>query len=59
MDIEPTADADTQDEDVVDKLRDLPVGTGDPNIVGDVGPTDTPPGADPPPPVGEDVPGEA
>jgi hypothetical protein len=33
---------------VLDKMRDTGVGTEDPNIVGDVGPTDIPPGADPP-----------
>jgi hypothetical protein len=34
--------------DALDRLRDAPVGTNDPNIVGDVGPTDVPPGEDPP-----------
>lgn len=29
------------------KLREVPVGTNDPNIVGDVGPFDVPPGRDP------------
>jgi hypothetical protein len=28
-------------------LREMPTGTNDPNIVGDVGPTDIPPGSDP------------
>lgn len=37
----------SDDENVLDKLREMPVGTNDPNIVGDVGPTDIPPGADP------------
>ena len=37
----------SDDEDMIDKLRDMPVGTNDPNIVGDVGPTDIPPGSDP------------
>lgn len=32
----------------VEALREMPVGTNDPNIVGDVGPTDIPPGSDPP-----------
>lgn len=37
-----------QHEGVLDRLRDMPVGTFDPNIVGDAGPTDVPPGTDPP-----------
>ena len=32
---------------LADRLRGSGVGTEDPNIVGDVGPTDIPPGADP------------
>jgi hypothetical protein len=36
------------DDDLLDKLRDMPVGVNDPNIIGDVGPTDIPPGTDPP-----------
>jgi hypothetical protein len=35
------------EEGFLDKLRDTSVGTEDPNIVGDVGPTDIPPGRDP------------
>ncbi len=35
-------------EDVAAKLRDMPVGLNDPNIIGDAGPTDIPPGTDPP-----------
>ena len=35
------------DESALDKMRDTGVGTEDPNIVGDVGPTDIPPGRDP------------
>lgn len=31
----------------LDAMREMPVGTNDPNIVGDVGPTDVPPGTDP------------
>ena len=50
------------DEDLYDQLRDMPVGTNDPNIVGDAGPTDVPPGTDPPSaprePVAEDLPGD-
>jgi hypothetical protein len=37
----------TREELVADRLRGSGVGTEDPNIVGDVGPTDIPPGADP------------
>jgi hypothetical protein len=33
---------------LVDELRDMPVGTNDPNIIGDAGPLDVPPGSDPP-----------
>ncbi len=36
------------DEDLLDQFREMPVGTNDPNIVGDAGPTDVPPGTDPP-----------
>jgi hypothetical protein len=35
------------DESAMDELRQMPVGTNDPNIVGTVGPTDIPPGSDP------------
>ncbi len=35
-------------EDILDQLRDMPVGVNDPNIIGDAGPTDIPPGTDPP-----------
>lgn len=35
-------------EGLLDRMRDMPVGTLDPNIVGDAGPTDVPPGTDPP-----------
>ena len=38
---------DTGGESLVDRLRGTGVGVEDPNIVGDVGPTDIPPGADP------------
>lgn len=34
------------DDSIVDRLRGTGVGVEDPNIVGDVGPTDIPPGAD-------------
>ncbi len=36
----------TQREDIFEPFRDVPVGTNDPNIVGDVGPTDVAPGKD-------------
>ena len=36
-------------EKVIDRARGTGVGTEDPNIVGDVGPTDVPPGKDPDP----------
>ena len=35
-------------EDILDQLRDMPVGVNDPSIIGDAGPTDVPPGTDPP-----------
>ena len=44
---EPIASDDTDDEGLLDRLRGGGVGTEDPNIVGDVGPTDIPPGHDP------------
>lgn len=34
------------DESLIDRLRGTGVGVEDPNIVGDVGPTDIPPGRD-------------
>ena len=34
-------------ESLIDRLRGTGVGVEDPNIVGDVGPTDIPPGRDP------------
>lgn len=36
-----------KDEHLADKVRHSGVGVEDPNIVGDVGPTDIPPGTDP------------
>lgn len=33
---------------LIDRMRDTGVGTEDPNIVGDAGPTDIPPGRDDP-----------
>lgn len=35
------------EEDQLEPFREVPVGTNDPNIVGDVGPFDKPPGTDP------------
>lgn len=43
-----TGPPDHDDESVLDRLREMPVGTNDPNIIGDAGPTDVPPGSDPP-----------
>lgn len=43
----PTGE-DAEDEGLLDRMRDMPVGTLDPNIIGDAGPTDIPPGSDPP-----------
>ena len=42
--VEPESD---EDEDLLDRARGTGVGTEDPNIVGDAGPTDIPPGKDP------------
>jgi len=57
---------DDQHESLIERLRGSGVGVEDPNIVGDVGPTDIPPGpdpdtegglfADPPQPAGPDDP---
>jgi hypothetical protein len=38
---------DNHHDSLLDELRESPVGTNDPNIVGNVGPTDIPPGQDP------------
>jgi hypothetical protein len=35
-------------EGILEELREMPVGTNDPNIIGDAGPLDVPPGSDPP-----------
>ena len=46
---EDVPDEQLEDEDgVLDRMRGSGVGVEDPNIVGDAGPTDIPPGADPP-----------
>lgn len=39
-------DDDNEGESILDRLRGTGVGVEDPNIVGDVGPTDIPPGSD-------------
>lgn len=39
-----------EDDGVLDRLRNMPVGTLDPNIIGDAGPLDVPPGSDRPDP---------
>lgn len=44
----PTQAADDEESDgVLDRMRGTGVGVEDPNIVGDAGPTDVAPGADP------------
>lgn len=43
----PDAELVDDDEGLLDRLRGTGVGVEDPNIVGDVGPVDVPPGADP------------
>jgi len=42
----PAGDEVPGDEPFLDRLRGTAVGSEDPNIVGDVGPTDIPPGTD-------------
>ena len=42
----PGGDDAVYHEGVLDRLRDSPVGFNDPNIVGDAGPFDVPPGRD-------------
>jgi len=44
--IEEPGDPEAGEEGFLDRLRGTAVGTEDPNIVGDVGPTDIPPGID-------------
>lgn len=48
MTTNPEPQGDAVHDGPIDRLRDAPVGTNDPNIVGDVGPADVPPGEDPP-----------
>jgi len=45
-DLEPLDDDEPREEGFLDKLRGGGVGTEDPMIVGDAGPTDIPPGTD-------------
>jgi hypothetical protein len=45
---EPVAETDDDAESLLDRMRGTGVGVEDPNIVGDVGPTDVPPGRDAP-----------
>lgn len=51
----PDAVLEDHEEGFMDKARHTGVGVEDPNIVGDVGPTDIPPGSDPDS-TGSDVP---
>lgn len=44
---EPEIEQEPAHESLLDRLRGTGVGVEDPNIVGDVGPTDIPPGRDP------------
>ena len=54
------SDAGPHDESLLDRMRGTGVGVEDENIVGDVGPTDVPPGRDPdgPSPLLADPPAE-
>ena len=44
---------DEEHQGLLDRMRDMGVGAEDPNIIGDAGPTDVPPGTDPPEDDGE------
>src|SRR4051812_28874874 len=46
-DLTPEPDETAGHDGVIDRLRKSAVGTNDPNIVGDAGPLDVPPGHDP------------
>ena len=49
-------------ESIIEELREMPVGVNDPNIIGDAGPLDIPPGSDPHDPgeyTGDDDEGDA
>jgi hypothetical protein len=43
----PAHDHDHDHESLIEELREMPVGVNDPNIIGDAGPLDIPPGSDP------------
>jgi hypothetical protein len=43
----PEHDHEHEHESILDELREMPVGVNDPNIIGDAGPLDIPPGSDP------------
>ncbi len=45
---ESLVDLDEDDDSLIDRMRGTGVGVEDPNIVGDAGPTDIPPGRDTP-----------
>jgi hypothetical protein len=45
--LEPDEEQPSRTETAVERMRGTGVGTEDPNIVGDAGPTDVPPGRDP------------
>jgi len=45
---EPRDEDEDEDETLAGKIRGMGVGTEDPNIIGDAGPFDVPPGSDPP-----------
>jgi len=47
LELDEVEQDDDQRPSLIDRLRGTGVGVEDPNIVGDVGPTDIPPGADP------------
>ena len=44
---EPSESGESDESDALEGMRGTGVGVEDPNIVGDVGPTDVPPGRDP------------
>jgi hypothetical protein len=55
----PATETSDHEPSLLERLRGSGVGTEDPNIVGDSGPTDVAPGADPPsPPLTEELPPE-
>jgi hypothetical protein len=56
---DPPEEAAAQHPSILERLRGGGVGTEDPNIVGDAGPTDVAPGQDPPlPPLDHELPPE-